>query len=477
MAKNTSKRAGRSALTALFVAGAFVLTMCVMTLIGLLFPLRPAYSEEEKRELTPFPAFSIQALFSGDWFDGISAWYSDTFPFRSFWVGEDSRLKATYGFAGQQIHGDVQKGDEIPDVPSTPSKTASAPSTVSAASDGASQTASGQDAASQNASSQTASSRVASSQTASSQPAIPANNDENLSAETMGGVLVAGDSAYEFYNFVNATADRYAAAVNRVGDMLAGQCKVYDLIVPTSTGVTLPDNIKEQINSSDQGKAINYMYSLMNGNVVTVDSLTPLLAHRDEYIYFRTDHHWTQRGAWYAYDAFARAAGKTTVPLGNMRKQEFDGFLGSFYTDTGKSPALAAHPDTVEAYCPNDDLHMTVTQKDGSTYTWPVINDVSDYPQTLKYGAFIAGDNPYTEIENRSLTDGSACMIIKESFGNAFVPYLTAHYQTVYVIDYRYYYGSISQLAADNGITDVLFVNNVSATRNDNLVSRLEALN
>lgn len=71
------------------------------------------------------------------------------------------------------------------------------------------------------------------------------------------------------------------------------------------------------------------------------------------------------------------------------------------------------------------------------------------------------------------MTDGSRCIVVKESFGNAFVPFLTDHYQTIYVLDYRYWKGSISDFAVQNNVQDVLFVNNLSAIRSTALVGYL----
>ena len=102
-----------------------------------------------------------------------------------------------------------------------------------------------------------------------------------------------------------------------------------------------------------------------------------------------------------------------------------------------------------------------------------IIYDESTAPASLKYGAFITGDNAYSVINNPDVTDGSSCIVVKESFGNAFVPFLTDHYQTIYVLDYRYWKGSISQFAVDKGVQDVLFVNNLSAIRSTALVSDL----
>ena len=71
------------------------------------------------------------------------------------------------------------------------------------------------------------------------------------------------------------------------------------------------------------------------------------------------------------------------------------------------------------------------------------------------------------------MTDGSSCVVVKESFGNAFVPFLTDHYQTIHVIDYRYWKGSLSQFVTENNVQDVLFVNNLSAIRGSYQVGKL----
>ena len=63
--------------------------------------------------------------------------------------------------------------------------------------------------------------------------------------------------------------------------------------------------------------------------------------------------------------------------------------------------------------------------------------------------------------------------MVKESFGNAFVPFLVDHYQTIYVVDYRYWTGSITELAAQKNVKDVIFVNNLSMIRNKNMVGKL----
>lgn len=293
--------------------------------------------------------------------------------------------------------------------------------------------------------------------------------------QTVGSVLVVGDTGYEYYNFVRSTADQYAALVSRAGARLQGVSTVYAMVVPTSIDIALQDSVRAGINTSDQKSAVDYLYGSMSG-VQTVNIYDALQSHRDEYLYFRTDHHWTALGAYYGYEQFAGAKGIEPTALDNYTVKEFPGFLGAFYTETEKSPALAQNPDTVTAYEPFNSTTLTFTDRSGKETPWQVITDVSGWASFSKYNTFIGGDNPYTHIVNRDLNDGSACLVVKESFGNALIPFLIPHYQDIHVIDYRYYKGSIVDFAAGNRIPDVLFINNISATRSQTLVDQMDAL-
>lgn len=287
-------------------------------------------------------------------------------------------------------------------------------------------------------------------------------------------VVAVGNAAYEMYTYSDSAAKNYAALINKTADALKGSAQVYDLVPPTSTGITFPDNLRDQINSSDEEKSLDSIYSYMDSNVKAVNAYPELMKHRKDYIYFRTDHHWTAQGAYYAYDAFCKAKGIEANPLDGYKTAEFDGFLGSFYKDTKNSSALGNTPDTVTVYYPlSENTKMEVTDQKGKNYTWDIIHDVSDYGKALKYSTFIAGDNPMTVITNNDITDGSSCVVVKESYGNAMVPFLVDHYQTIYVIDYRYWTGNIASFAKEKNAEDVLFINNISMTRSNYLIGKL----
>ena len=290
-----------------------------------------------------------------------------------------------------------------------------------------------------------------------------------------GGVYVVGSAGYEMYNYVGSLAEKYQSTVNAVADSLSGVSQVYAMAIPLSSGITLPDELFSDIPGSDQAQAEKDILAGMGQNVKTIPLHDVMMSHRTEYIYFRTDHHWTALGEYYAYVQFCTAKGITPHNLSDYEVSQFPGFLGSFYNDGGKPDAMKNDPDTVNAYHPvSATASMKYGDNENSTLTGgQVIFDESTASASLKYGTFIMGDNPFTVIENPEVSNGESCIVVKESFGNAFVPFLVDHYQTVYVVDYRYYSGSVTQLARDKGVKDVLFVNNLSAIRGSYQMGKL----
>lgn len=286
------------------------------------------------------------------------------------------------------------------------------------------------------------------------------------------GTVVLDDAGYELYNYVNSVASRYAKAINKLTKSLDSSVKVYDLIAPTSVDITFPDNKKKKLNCSSQEGALKEIEKKLSGREIFVPLYDKMMQHRTEYIYFRTDHHWTSLGAYYAYEAFCEAKGITPNELPVYQKESVEGFLGSFYRETNNNKNLKE--DTLEVLYPlSDKLSMKYTTTEGQTLHAPVIADASKYSSSLKYCAYIAGDNPYTVIQNKEIKDGSSCVVVKESYGNAFVPFLADHYQTVYVIDYRYWEGKLCDFIREKKTREVILVNNISMTRNSYLIGKL----
>ncbi len=288
------------------------------------------------------------------------------------------------------------------------------------------------------------------------------------------GTAVIGDTGYEIYNYVSSAAETYARAINKAGDKLGKSCHVYAMIAPTSVGITIPDNKADKVHSSDQQKAIRNIYKKIKKPVQKIDLYDTMMQHRTEYIYFRTDHHWSALGAYYAYRQFCLDTGRVPYELDQYRKKSFGSFIGTFYGDSGKNKNL--RKDKLEVYYPQGRLTMKTRTERGKMVTCKVIEDASGYGISAKYSAFLGGDNSYSVITNKDIRDDSACIVVKESYGNALVPYLADHYHKVYVVDYRYWSGKLSDLAKQDKVQDILFVNNISMTRNLYLIGKLSQI-
>ena len=204
----------------------------------------------------------------------------------------------------------------------------------------------------------------------------------------------------------------------------------------------------------------------MSGSIKTVDTLPQLISHNTEYLYYRTDHHWTARGAYYAYVAFCETKGITPTPMENYTRLQFDGFLGTLYSEAKQPPAMKNDPDYVEAFVPIGINEEKVYDSDGKLIAeYAVVYTKADkYTAGNKYLAFIGGDHPLIEIHNPEKSDGSSIVVVKESYGNAFVPFLVDSYERVYVIDYRHWDGDLAGFIIDKDIEDVLFLNVVNVT-------------
>ena len=404
-------------------------TLVVFFLIGCLWFLRPDVSESEKRTLTPFPEFTWESFFSGQWTSDLNLWYSDTYPLREGMIGANDAINNLYGFKSDTYSQSNGTADELDADKEIDSDKLNTDNII--IDDGE-------------------------------------ENDANAgnNGEMIGGFYCVGDTAYELYYFSENNSIAYVNLINRAAEKLKGKVKVYDMIVPLAYEFALGDNVVKAEGASDCSDAIDYMYKGLSNNVTKIDICKNMRRHKDEYMYFRTDHHWTALGAYYAYEAFCASKGIDATPLSDYEKLEFEGFLGTLYDKT-KNNNLYKNPDTVFAYVPMGTNSIEVLDRNGKTNTYSIVNKATDswYPKAnSKYNCFIAGDNPLSTIHNEKKTDGSTIVVVKESFGNAFIPFLVDSYEYIYVVDYRYFDGDLCEFAKEKNADDLLFINNVIAT-------------
>lgn len=439
---------------------AFAAVMAVGAFIGLLFFVRPKKSIAEKRELSKFPSFTITSFLDGSYFESVSLWYSDTYPMRDKLVSADQGLKSLYGIeTGTQMVGGNAKGDDIPEVDENAAAQQKATATEPVTTESTTEDPEIGLPAGKNVSKKDKQDGTAGTVQKVDPPDSKAM-DAAFQKQLQDNLYVKDGAAYSLYYFVQDSATEYIDALNNAAAKLSGVANVYDILVPNNSGVLLSDSDLEKLGGSDQKQAINYYYSLMQG-VKTVDIFDTLKAHNDEYIYFRTDHHWTADGAFYAYEEFCKVKGITAIPLEKRKKDTFEGFLGSFY-NTLQNSDMKKNPDTIYAYEPIGTNDMTYWNDDGSEQKWNVIMDVKGWDKGTLYSTFVGGDTPMAVIENPNVTDGSTCVVMKESYGNAFIPFLVDHYSTIYILDYRYSGVNVIDFVKEKQADDLICINNIS---------------
>ena len=162
--------------------------------------------------------------------------------------------------------------------------------------------------------------------------------------------------------------------------------------------------------------------------------------------YYRTDHHWTTAGAAAAYAACCNALGLTPLPTDQVfaLEQVSDGFYGTL---ASKVLLPSVQPD--EIYRPTLDL-SAVRVYIGSGFAGETLRESTLYHEEAlrekdKYTYFLGGNYGFVLLENETLPeDGGTLLLLKDSFANCFVPYLTAHYRKIIMIDPRYYRGDLA---------------------------------
>jgi len=265
---------------------------------------------------------------------------------------------------------------------------------------------------------------------------------------SVGSLLVFPDNLMEIFNYNEYGCVRYAQAVEAYAVALQDRARVFNVLVPTQIEF-IPERFQSVTDS--QLVAIQRVYDDLK-LAIPVDAYSRLKAHAAEYIYFRSDHHWTALGAYYAYLAYAETAGLVPVTIDKYIRHDLPGFLGYLY-NMSPSTQLRENPDTISYYLLADPPWLSVN-----------LIHLPGADQALTYRIFLGGDYPLYEIYT-SVGNGRTCVVIKDSYANAFVPWLVPHYETILVIDPRHYEGSVMHLLADYNDIDLIVLDYILVTR------------
>ena len=288
------------------------------------------------------------------------------------------------------------------------------------------------------------------------------------------GLFIWNGSIYETFFGGESAAEYYADTVNYAAEFLGSDIKVYSAIIPSHIEMNVPERLKntsEGINTRSQLEYIKTAYSAMDEAVTPVNIYNKIAEHCNEYVYFHSDHHWTGLGAYYAYAAFAEAAQLPVLQLSDCEEVILDDYEGSltYYTS-------ASHDtDRVHYWKLPYETPTDIYPSGGGSYeTDCCINE--SLGTGFPYGVFLSGDQPLEVIHSESpMGEGKKILIVHESYGNPFVPFMTYNYSEVYSIDFRYWSGGLRSFCEEQGIDNVLFINGVmsSAGQADDIWSLL----
>ena len=435
------------------LSGGFLLFLLLVGLITT-FDKDATFSESERRQLKTRPKLTVSALLDGTYFIEYREYFADTFPNRESLMEKNVSLNGFYYFSGL---GSDEEASLVLDFTSNAAQHGEAlkPDTPTEAEE--------------------------ETQPTEAEEKLPQQTEPAGTAEQLGNIVLIGDSAFDVPYADGDAITSYAQAVNSIADTLGSSVKTISMPVPNSAEFYTKNEY--HTGATSQKSMVEKVRDNLAENVTYIDAYSELARHTDEYIYFRTDHHWTHLGAYYAYTALCKGLGMSPVDKDRFETGQWDGFLGTMYTYLANYPqgaALRNNPDTVYYWKPTAARSTTCyksTALDGA-YAMGTICKVNEDVDN-KYLTFMGGDHPVAIVETD--TPGPCIMVIKESYGNALISWLSNHYSKIVVIDPREYFGSnadidLAAFAQEQGVDQCLVVNYPMMLNSNNYIGLLNRL-
>ena len=289
-------------------------------------------------------------------------------------------------------------------------------------------------------------------------PALP--NDDGTDVGYMSnGILIYNRNAYELFYGYDDLAKDYSASISKPKNALGDGVKMYNVLVPTHCGVTLPERFFGEYGLPDQKEYLDTIINSYTADITGINTYDIIAHHRDEYVYFNSDHHWTGLAAYYAYKAFCQTAGVDCIPLSDMTEGTIDGYYGSLTNYIDES---LVDPDTVHYY--TMDVDTSTMKYDSYGQDEQATSLIHSYASSyFAYGVFLGGDNPLIVCKNKD-GNGKKVAVIHESYGNAFCPYIAFTYGETHMIDFRDIEFDLKKYINDNGIDEVIFISSAMSS-------------
>lgn len=227
------------------------------------------------------------------------------------------------------------------------------------------------------------------------------------------------------------------------------------MLIPTSTEI-LKNYLPRFAWNIDQKKYLDYIKNNLNHKINFINPYEILNEHKDDYIYYLTDHHYTSLGAYYCYLEFCNKYGLIPFNIKNFNiKEVSNNFLGTLFS---KVNLKNQKKDSITIFESNIENKITVDYMNKTTNT---LYDFSHLKNPRdQYNIFLDNNHPLIKITT-SINNGKKICIVKDSYANSFIPFLTNHFEEIHVIDLRFYSSNINKYLNENNLDDVLIFYNV----------------
>ena len=266
-----------------------------------------------------------------------------------------------------------------------------------------------------------------------------------------------------------ADENHLAANIKAIKSFSESQSKipVRMMLVPDAANV-LNHSLPSLAKPEDQTQMFSMVRKDLGDSVEWIDVSTELNKHKTEKIYYKTDHHWTTLGAFYAFQAAAPSLGIEGDLSGKYVSyavsDSFNGMLAS------KSGVNLGEKEQIDIYVPTEeDTDLIIDYVDEGKRSTSLY-DSSKLKEKDQYTVFLGGNSSLLDIRTVS-TSTKRLLLVKDSFANSFIPFLTPYYREIVVVDPRYYSGTINDLMDSYRISEVLFLYSGNTFFKDNNIS------
>ena len=271
-----------------------------------------------------------------------------------------------------------------------------------------------------------------------------------------------------------ADENHLAANIKAIKSFSESQSKipVRMMLVPDAANV-LNHSLPALAKPEDQTQMFSMVRKDLGDSVEWIDVSTELNKHKTEKIYYKTDHHWTKLRAFYAFQAAATSLGiegdLTGKYVSYPVSDSFNGMLAS------KSGVNLGEKEQIDIYVPTEeDTDLIVDYVDEGKRSTSLY-DSSKLKEKDQYTVFLGGNSSLLDIRTVS-TSTKRLLLVKDSFVNSFIPFLTPYYREIVVVDPRYYSGTINDLMDSYRISEVLFLYSGNTFFKDNNISGVFAV-